>query len=141
MYLLAKYGTQTTFRFPMNIQGATDFAQAADWTPVAGDAKISKDGGAVANSTNLPVIVGGAGGAFWQWTLTATELQAAEIDGQIIDAPTKAVSDQAIIIYTYGNAAAKIVQDLSDGSPDVNVVQVLGTPLVLNGTGGQKIGN
>jgi len=91
-----------------------DFAVSADWTPATGDTKISKNGGDVANSSNNPAIVGGTGAALWTLTLTATELEAAEIVVQIVDSATKAVEDQCLVIYTYGNASAKVVEDWSD---------------------------
>jgi len=113
MYLLAKYGTQTTFSFPMIKRGVVDLAASADWTPATGDTKISKDNGNVANTTNNPAAVGGTGSVLWTLTLTATELTAAVVDVQIVDSATKAVEDNAIKIYTYGNASAKIPLDLS----------------------------
>lgn len=113
MFLLAKYGTQTVFTFPMVKRGVVDLAATADWTPATGDTKISKDGGNVANSTNNPAAVGGTGSVSWTLTLTATELQAAVVDVQIVDSATKAVEDQYLKIYTYGHASARIQQDLS----------------------------
>lgn len=114
MFLLAKYGTQTAFRFPVIKRGVVDLAVSADWTPATGDTKVTKDGGNVANTTNNPSAVGGTGSALWTLTLTATELQAAEVVVQIIDSATKAIEDQVLTIYTYGNASAKIPADLSD---------------------------
>ena len=87
--------------------GVIDFAVTGDWTPVAADCKISKDGGNVANTTNLVTAIGGAGSALWKLTLTATEMQAARVTIQIVDSATKAVEDQAIVIATYGNASAQ----------------------------------
>lgn len=116
MFLLAKYGVQTTFQFPMVKAGADDFALSADWTPATGDVKVSKDGGNVANTTNLPAIIGGTGGAHWQLTLTATELSAGVVNVQIVDAATKAVKDQHITVYTYGNASAKLAPDFSSAT-------------------------
>jgi len=113
MFLLAKYGTETTFRFPMIKRDATDLATSTNWTPATGDTKISKDGGDFANTTNNPSAVGGTGSVGWKLTLTATELQAAEVDIQIVDSATKAVEDQFLVIYTYGNASAKIAPDIS----------------------------
>src|ERR1044072_5636828 len=114
MFFLAKYNTQTTFTFPMVKRGAVDFATTEDWTPATGDTKISKDAGNVTNTTNNPAAVGGTGSVSWSLTLTATELSAAVIDVQIVDSATKAVEDQFLKIYTYGNASAKIPADLSD---------------------------
>jgi len=114
MFFLAKYNTQTVFTFPMVKRGVVDFAATADWTPATGDTKISKDGGNVANTTNNPAAVGGTGSVDWTLTLTATELSASVIDVQIVDSATKAVEDQFLKIYTYGNASAKLLVDFSD---------------------------
>ncbi len=114
MFLWAKYGTQTVFRFPMVKRGVVDFAASADWTPATGDTKISKDGGNVANTTNNPGAVGGTGSIIWTLTVTATELQCAEANVQIVDSATKVVEDQFITIYTYGHASAKMQCDFSD---------------------------
>ncbi len=114
MFLLAKYGVQTVFRFPMVKRGVADLAVTGDWTPATGDTKISKDGGNFANTTNNPSATGGTGSVGWTLTVTATELQAAEVNIQIVDSATKAVEDQWFTIYTYGNASAKIISDLGD---------------------------
>lgn len=114
MFLWAKYGTQTDIRFAIVKRGVVDLAATADWTPATGDTKISKDGGNYANTTNNPAAVGGTGSVGWKITVSATELQAAEVNIQIVDSATKAVEDQFLTIYTYGNASAKIQPDLSD---------------------------
>lgn len=114
MFFWAKYGTETTFTFPILKRAVIDLAATADWTPATGDTKVSKDGGNVANTTNNPAAVGGTGSVLWKLTLTATELQAAVVDVQIVDSATKTIEDQVIKIFTYGNASAKIVPDLSD---------------------------
>lgn len=114
MFFWAKYGTETTFTFPILKRAVIDLAATADWTPATGDTKVSKDGGNVANTTNNPAAVGGTGSVLWTLTLTATELQAAVVDVQIVDSDTKTIEDQVIKIFTYGNASAKIVPDLSD---------------------------
>jgi hypothetical protein len=118
MFLLAKYGVQTTFRFPMVKRGVVDLAATADWTPATGDTKISKDGGNVANTTNNPAAVGGTGSVLWTLTLTAAELTAGEVQVQIVDSATKAVEDTVLNIYTYGNASAKIVEDFGTAIPN-----------------------
>lgn len=141
MYLIGPYGVSHEFRFPMNVQGTTDFAQGADWTPVAGDVKISIDGANYVNTTNLPVISGGAGAAGWKLVLTNAELTGEEINVQIIDAAVKAVSDQFLVIYTENNAAAKFGVDQKSTAPNANVVRVGGEFLVLGGTGNQKFGS
>jgi hypothetical protein len=113
----AKYNTQTTFSFPMVKRGVVDLAVSADWTPAAADSAISKDQAAFADTTNTVAAVGGSPtrtATGWKLTLTATELSAAQVDVQIVDAATKAVEDQFITIYTYGNASAKVAADWSD---------------------------
>jgi hypothetical protein len=114
MYLVAKYNTQTTFTFPVVKRGVVDLAVSTDWTPATGDTKVAKDGGNVANTTNNPAAVGGSGSALWSLTLTASELSCAEAVVQIVDSATKAVEDQVIRVYTYGNASAKFPIDWSD---------------------------
>lgn len=114
MFFLAKYNTQTTFYFAMIKRGVVDLAATADWTPATGDTKVSKDGGNFTNTSNNPAAVGGTGSIGWSLTLTATELQAAVINVQIVDSATKAVEDQYITIYTYGNTSAKVGVDWSD---------------------------
>jgi hypothetical protein len=127
MFLLAKYGVQTSFRFAVIKSASPDLAASGDWTPATGDTKISKDGGNVANTSNNPSAVGGTGSVLWSITLTAAELQAAEIVIQIVDSATKAIEDQTLVIYTYGNASAKILPDIGSSVLNANVVQILGT--------------
>ena len=114
MFFLAKYGVQTSFRFAVIKSSSSDLAATGDWTPATGDTKISKDGGNVANTSNNPSAVGGTGSVLWSITLTAAELQAAEVVIQIVDSATKTIEDQTLVIYTYGHASAKIQADLSD---------------------------
>ncbi len=114
MYFLAKYGVQTDIEFAMVKRGVVDLAATADWTPATGDTKIVKDGANATNTTNNPAAVGGTGSVTWKITLTATELQCARCQIQIVDSATKAVEDQFITIYTYGNASAKFPFDFSD---------------------------
>lgn len=114
MFLLAKYGVQTSFRFAVIKSASSDLAASGDWSPATGDTKISKDGGNVANTSNNPSAVGGTGSVLWSITLTAAELQAGEVVIQIVDSATKTIEDQTLVIYTYGHASAKIQADLSD---------------------------
>jgi len=81
---LGKWGVQKVFYFALESPAATSsdrFVTTAGIF-VAGDSKISKDGGAFANTTNLPVQVSGA---LYAVTLTAAEMQADDIDVLIID--------------------------------------------------------
>jgi len=113
---LSKYGEARVIEIPVIKRAVVDFAVGADWTPVAGDVKISKDGGAAANVTNLPTALVMGNGAAWIFSLTATEMQAARVLVTVVDAATKAVEDQSFIIETYGNAAAQHAFDLDTAS-------------------------
>lgn len=103
---LRKYGVGTgaDLIIPIVKAGVSDFAVAADWTPAAGDVKISKDGGTAANIGTLPVFVTGIG---WKFVFTDAELTAKRININVVDSATKAIEDQHIIIETYGNASAQ----------------------------------
>jgi len=92
-----KYGVGLSFEHPMVKSGYTDFAINTDWTPAAGDVKVSIDSGALANITTLPVYLGSG---LWTFTLSAAEMSGSRIAIVIIDAATKAVEDQAIILTT-----------------------------------------
>lgn len=109
-----KYGVQAVIEFPVIKRAVQDFAISTDWTPAAADCKISKDGGNVANTTNAVAAVGGTGSALWSLTLTATEMQAARITVQIVDAATKVIEDQALIVTTYGHASATHTGDINN---------------------------
>lgn len=114
MIILRKYGVATHVYVPIVKRAVVDFAVSADWTPAAGDVKISKDGGAAANVTSLPTAITMGNTAMWDFSLTATEMQAAQVNITVADAATKAVEDQMILIDTYGNASARHPVDLSD---------------------------
>jgi hypothetical protein len=83
-------------------RSAVDFAIGADWTPAAGDVKISKDGGAAANVTNLPTAITMGNTAVWDFSLTSGEMTAAQVIITISDSATKAVEDDAFVIETFG---------------------------------------
>jgi hypothetical protein len=111
---LYKYGVAVHIYKPIIKRGVVDFAVGADWTPAAGDVKISKDGAAAANVTNLPTAIVMGNTAMWDYSLTATEMQAAKIRITVADASTKAVEDVMYEIDTYGHASAQHAVDLSD---------------------------
>jgi hypothetical protein len=112
--ILRKYGVATHIYIPIIKRSSVDYAVGADWTPAAGDVKISKDGGAAANVTNLPVAIAMGNTAMWDFSLTATEMQAAQVMITVADSATKAVEDQFILISTFGNASGQYQVDLSD---------------------------
>lgn len=97
-------GTGADIIIPIVKAGSADFSVAADWTPVAGDVKISKNGGAAANIATLPVFVTSIG---WKFVFSDAELTAARININVVDSATKAIEDQHISIETYGNALAQ----------------------------------
>ena len=112
---LRKYNTllataTTAIRIPMIKAGSNDFAVAVDWTPAAGDVKVSINSGALANITNLPTYVNGA----WEFILTAAELSSKTTTVTIVDSATKAVEDQFFSVETFGNASAMYQFDPQD---------------------------
>jgi hypothetical protein len=122
----AAYGVARTIYIPIIKRAAADFAVSADWTPVAGDVKISKDGAASANVTNLPTALTMGNTAVWAFSLTATEMQANQVIVTVGDAATKAVEDDAFVIETFGTAQgivdlngiadALLARDIGSGS-------------------------
>lgn len=112
--ILRKYATGTggDIYIPIIKRGVLDFAVSGDWTPAAGDVKVSKDGGTDTNIGTLPVFTNGN----WKFVFTDAELTAAFIVVKVVDSATKAVEDQAILIETYGNASAQHAMDLDDAS-------------------------
>ncbi len=119
MEISAKYGVELTVEFPVIKKDDTDFAATGDWTPATGDTKISKDGGTGANTSNNPAAIGGTGSVLWKLTITATEMQAARVAIQIVDA---AIEDQVILVETYGNASAQHAFDLDNAKVTVEAI-------------------
>lgn len=138
-----KYGVARHIYIPIIKRAVVDFAVSADWTPAAGDVKISKDGGAAASVTNLPVAIAMGNGAIWDYSLTATEMQAAQVVVTTVDSATKAVEDQSFIIQTYGNASALLSGiDFTDGVrlgltalPNAAASAVGGLPVAVDTSG------
>jgi hypothetical protein len=123
---LRKYATltvtgTTAIRIPIIKRGVVDFAVGADWTPAAGDVRISVDGAAATNVTNLPVANTSGNTAYWEFILTAAELTGKQIVVTVADAATKAVEDQCFIVETFGHASAMYPVDLSASVLPVNV--------------------
>lgn len=106
MVFWRKYGTATAagthLRVPIVKAGSNDFAGSGDWTPAAGDVKLSKDGGSQANIGTLPSYSNGA----WEFQLALAELQCKQLEIMVVDSATKAVEDQCILVETFGNASA-----------------------------------
>jgi len=100
--MLRKYGTQTDIYFPLIDAGTRNFAGTGDYTHASGDVKISKDGGTAATATNSPSNIAMGNGSMWKLTLSATEMEAKTVVVTIVDATTKAIEDQMIVIETWG---------------------------------------
>ena len=135
---LRKYGVAITagaqsIDIPIIKRSAVDFAVGADWTPAAGDVKISKDGGAAANIATLPAALTMGNTVVWQFTFSAVELQAKRVVVTVSDAPTEVVEDQSFVIETYGDASAMYVADLSAANLPANVTQFGGANLTSSG--------
>lgn len=122
--MLSKYGVARNVYIPIVKRGVVDFAVGADWTPAAGDVKISLDGTASQNIGTLPTAVVMGNTAVWKFTLAAAEMECAQLILTVADSATKAVEDQAIIIETYGNASAQHEFDLD--TPTVVAASVTG---------------
>jgi hypothetical protein len=106
--MIRKYATATTVYFPLIKRAVMDFAVSADYTHVSGDVKISKDGAAAATATNAPTAVTMGSGAMWKLDLTSGEMTAKSVLVTVIDASTKAVEDQMLVIETYGEGQGEI---------------------------------
>jgi hypothetical protein len=102
----SEYGVARTIYTPIIKRASVDFAVSADWTPAAGDVRISKDGGASANVTNLPTSITMNNTAIWAFALTATEMEAAQVSVTVADSATKAVEDDAFVIETWRDGAS-----------------------------------
>jgi len=126
---LRKYGVATHVYVPMIKRGVVDFALGADWTPAAGDVKVSIDGAAAANIATLPVAIAMGNTAMWDFAFSAAEVTGKKISCTVGDAAAKAVEDQMITIMTYGNASAELVQDLSAAVYAANATQQNGVAL------------
>lgn len=131
---LRKYGVAsasgTHIRVPMPVFDDPNlFAGNADWTPAAGDVKVSIDGGVEANIGTLPTFVNGA----WEFVLTAPELTGKTITVRIHDAAGDEVADQFIVIETFGHASAMYAVDFT--SIDIAGKVLGGGSGTITGTG------
>lgn len=121
---LRKYAAAATVDgIPLITAGSGDIKTTP--TLAAGDAKISKDGGALANLDTLPAETP-AGSGLVRISLSATELTAARVVIKLVDQTSpKEWEDQTIIVDTYGNASAQHEFDLdaaasSGGGPSLS---------------------
>lgn len=120
-------GTAYSIQIPIPKRASVDYAVSGDWTPAAGDVKISKDGGAAASIATLPAALTMGNTAVWEFVFSQSELQAKKIVVTVADASIKAVEDQSFIIETYGDANAMYAADMSAANLPANVVQFAGT--------------
>ena len=113
----APYGAAFTFRAPVVITASTNLASSTtDWTPAAGEVKVSKDGGTPANVGTLPTYV--ASGYVMTWTLSASEMQADEV---IVASVSRAkIADQVFRIITLPDGALR--SRLAQASTTANIV-------------------
>ena len=113
MAFLRTYGAAGTIDgVPLITRGAMDYK--ANPTLATGDVQISKDGGAFANITTLPVVTP-SGGTSILVSLSAIETQAKHIAVRFIDQTSpKEWEDQEIIIETFGNASAQFTGDINN---------------------------
>lgn len=142
MIFSRKYNTNTAsgthIRIPIVKRGVVDYAVGADWTPAAGDVKVSKDGGAAANIGTLPSAVAMGNTAYWEFQLSASELSCKQLVVTVADSATKAVEDQAFVVETFGNASAMYPSDPSADNTDTDarIIRALkGTVLGTVNTG------
>jgi len=108
MEILARYGLQQTFYFPLIDAGSADF-ESTPVTFASGDTQVSIDGGAFANTSNNPAH---EGNGIYSLTLTASELSGTRIVVTLIDSATKAWEDQALIISTVFSGQAEANQGI-----------------------------
>ena len=114
--------TAKAIQFTLYQVDGIDIEPAA--TFAAGDIKISKNGGAEVNTTNLPTDEGQG----YRLILTAAELTASRIRLFIVDqTATKVWLDIEINIETFGNASAMFVTDFDEvmrGTDDAALASV-----------------
>jgi hypothetical protein len=128
---LRKYGvtldatTAGSVKVRLSIRTAAGiaFATSADWTPAAGEVKVSKDEGAEANVAALPVYTNGQ----WCFALSAAELTAKSVHVRI-DA-TALVEPFDFTVETFGHASANYPTVFSGG--------VSGNPVTVGTSTGQ----
>ena len=124
-----KYGVDQTIYFPLRKRGVQDLAKAADYSAYSADVYRSIDGGALAQTSYIPVTVGVAASVIWGLRFNPAELNGKCIVVQIVDThdSPKAIEDTLLTVYTYGNASANFPTDLGAAILPVNTTQVGGT--------------
>jgi len=120
------YGVQTTIYFCMESPAGTSSDVFIAGAPFAvGDVKIHKDGGAVANTTNLPVVLGGVGAFAFGLVLTAAEMSAEDIDVVVHDAAGAAFRDVHLHVKTI-TRQGRIVVDATQIGGNTSAIEATG---------------
>lgn len=135
---ITKYGTATAnatagatpLQLVLYKADLSGFASSSDWTPAAGDVKVSLAGGALANIATLPTYDDNTG--CWTFVLSAAETQVRFLHIYVIDA---AIARMVIEVRTEGHASAYYPPAYSAGSAGAILTAGTGTGQV-NPTGG-----
>jgi hypothetical protein len=143
----AKYGVACDVYFSLNSPSATSSDRFVTGTVagipiVAGDVQISKDGGAVANTSNLPTQVT-AGKSLYKLVLTATEMQATQVVVLLVDqTASPAWRDVQITIETK-LPLGQISVDATQIGGNTNAIESIGTGAGhgFSATGGNSAGD
>lgn len=98
-----EYGEGHTFDAQVIKTGGTSYALAADWTPVAGDIKVSVDNGTPANINALPTYVANVG---WRWVLSVAETTGKMTKILIKDQDGPAIQEQFFVVTTRDHPSA-----------------------------------
>lgn len=131
MPILRRYGVADAIEFPLVKRAVMDLAVTGDYTPVMSDVSIHIDAASASYATNLVVATGSYGWSLW---MTAANYTGKKITVALVDAATKAVEDQFILIETYGSPLAQHPFDfsvptvtLSQPALDQAAVQIVNT--------------
>lgn len=124
-----RYGVADSVEYPLIKRAVVDFAVAADYTPVQSDVRIHIDAASASYATNVQLATGSHG---WALPLLASELSGKRITIAVIDAATKAVEDQFIIVETYGSPLAQHPFDLSVNTVAVATISSAGYTNLVN---------
>jgi len=118
-----QYGVETTVYFTLHDAADADIRYLS-YVHAAGDSKVSKDGGAFANTSNAVDVTQSATGLY-ALTLTATEMQATRVVVAIQDQGSEAFKPLEIQVLT----------KLALGQIDVDATQIGGNTHAISGTG------
>src|SRR5712691_4360385 len=107
-YGVALSGT-SRLSFDLTIAGTANEAAGGDWSPSAGEVKISKDCGAEANIATLPAFVNGK----WRLSLSAAEAQVS--NELVISIRSGAVNFRTLIYQADKSSLARWKTDFGKG--------------------------